>query len=181
MLQMAEIVSKSTLVPSVLIKTHLITEVVVADRFRCTLETIVSHHHHHHHHHQFSWLTFFFKVLYGCFSVGEFDLKDVGIVWLLQRRWIWSEGCWNCMFDSASVKLIWRMFLSLQLQNNKKSEHGYISWDMLCRSDRGVPDKYRPHVAASYSIPLPWRHNDHDGVSNHQPHGCLLNRLFRRR
>ena len=26
-----------------------------------------------------------------------------------------------------------------------------------------------------------WRHNDHDGVSNHQPHGCLLNRVFRRR
>ena len=29
--------------------------------------------------------------------------------------------------------------------------------------------------------PLQWRHNDHDIVSNHQPHGCLLNRLFRRR
>ena len=28
---------------------------------------------------------------------------------------------------------------------------------------------------------LHWRHNDHGGVSNHQPHGCLLNRLFRRR
>ena len=28
---------------------------------------------------------------------------------------------------------------------------------------------------------LHWRHNDHDGVSNHQPHGCLLNLLFRRR
>ena len=28
---------------------------------------------------------------------------------------------------------------------------------------------------------LHWRHNDHDSVSNHQPHGCLLNRLFRRR
>ena len=27
--------------------------------------------------------------------------------------------------------------------------------------------------------PLQWRHNDHCGVSNHQPHGCLLNRLFR--
>ena len=25
---------------------------------------------------------------------------------------------------------------------------------------------------------LQWRHNDHDGVSNHQPHDCLLNRLF---
>ena len=30
-------------------------------------------------------------------------------------------------------------------------------------------------------LSLRWRHNDHDGVSNHQPHGCLLNRLFRRR
>ena len=29
--------------------------------------------------------------------------------------------------------------------------------------------------------PLRWRHNDHAGVSNHQPHGCLLNRLFGRR
>ena len=26
---------------------------------------------------------------------------------------------------------------------------------------------------------LQWHHNDHDGVSNHQPRGCLLNRLFR--
>ena len=24
------------------------------------------------------------------------------------------------------------------------------------------------------SLSLHWRHNDHDGVSNHQPHGCLL-------
>ena len=30
-------------------------------------------------------------------------------------------------------------------------------------------------------ITLHWRHNHHDGVSNHQPHGCLLNRLFWRR
>ena len=27
---------------------------------------------------------------------------------------------------------------------------------------------------------LRWFHNGHDSVSNHQPHGCLLNRLFRR-
>ena len=30
-------------------------------------------------------------------------------------------------------------------------------------------------------ITLHWRHNDHDGVSNHQPHGCLLTRLLRGR
>ena len=28
---------------------------------------------------------------------------------------------------------------------------------------------------------LRWRHNDHDGVSNPQPRGCLLNRLFTRK
>ena len=32
-----------------------------------------------------------------------------------------------------------------------------------------------------YAKTLRWRHNHHDSVSNHQPHGCLLNRLFRRR
>ena len=32
-----------------------------------------------------------------------------------------------------------------------------------------------------YCGTLHWRHNDHDSVSNHQPHGCLLNRLFRPR
>ena len=33
----------------------------------------------------------------------------------------------------------------------------------------------------SYSDSWHWRHNDHSGVSNHQPHGCLLSCLFRRR
>ena len=31
------------------------------------------------------------------------------------------------------------------------------------------------------STTLHWRHNDHDGASNHQPLGCLFNRLYRRR
>ena len=30
-------------------------------------------------------------------------------------------------------------------------------------------------------ISLRWRHNGRDGVSNHQPHDCLVNRLFRHR
>ena len=28
-------------------------------------------------------------------------------------------------------------------------------------------------------FPLQWRHNERGNVSNHQPHACLLNRLFR--
>ena len=33
----------------------------------------------------------------------------------------------------------------------------------------------------SCCISLQWRHNGREGVSNHQPHFCSLDRLFRRR
>ena len=36
-------------------------------------------------------------------------------------------------------------------------------------------------IGARYPCPSQWRHNERDGVSNHQPHDCLLNCLFRRR
>ena len=36
-------------------------------------------------------------------------------------------------------------------------------------------------LGINMSASLRWRHNDRDSVSNHQPHNCLLNRLFRRR
>ena len=32
-----------------------------------------------------------------------------------------------------------------------------------------------------FVFPLQWRHNQRDDVSNHQPHNCLLKRLFSRR
>ena len=41
-------------------------------------------------------------------------------------------------------------------------------------------DRWFPSQRASNHY-LQWLHNDHDGVSNHQPRGCLLNRLLRRR
>ena len=39
----------------------------------------------------------------------------------------------------------------------------------------------KKNYEADQSPSLQWRHNGRDGVSNHQPHDCLLNRLFRRR
>ena len=39
--------------------------------------------------------------------------------------------------------------------------------------------KYLGHILSI--LMLRWRHNGLDGVSNHQPHDCSLNRLFRRR
>ena len=36
-------------------------------------------------------------------------------------------------------------------------------------------------ISPTNCIPLRWRHNERDSVSNHQPHHCLLNRSFGRR
>ena len=48
-------------------------------------------------------------------------------------------------------------------------KNGAGSWDgMVGELLRGV------------SGPLQWCHQERDGVSNHQPHDCLLNPLFRR-
>ena len=47
---------------------------------------------------------------------------------------------------------------------------------MLFNIDDGVVSFQSEHSNA-----LQWRHNGRDGVSNHQPHDCLLKQLFRRR
>ena len=44
-----------------------------------------------------------------------------------------------------------------------------------------VPEPQYFRRTRSITLSLRWRHNGHDGVSNHQPHDYLLNRLFRRR
>ena len=63
------------------------------------------------------------------------------------------------------------------------------SWFVLCHHAFGQ----RQHLAFPCKIPggpttwelfqhsIRWRHNGRDSVSNHQPHDCLLKRLFRRR
>ena len=45
--------------------------------------------------------------------------------------------------------------------------------DAWCVSDSGLFMRYWTYLYTSQ-----WRHNGHDGVSNHQPHHCLLNSLF---
>ena len=42
------------------------------------------------------------------------------------------------------------------------------------------PIFHRIWITMTKSFALQWRHSGRDGVSNHQPHNCLLNRLFRR-
>ena len=43
------------------------------------------------------------------------------------------------------------------------------------------PPTIASHATRPPPYALQWRHYERDGVSNHQPHDCLLNHLFRRR
>ena len=63
--------------------------------------------------------------------------------------------------------------------------HRHDSYAAFHRKNKNEGIQIKPHklffLIYKQNITVHWRHNDHDGVSNHQPHGCLLNRLFRRR
>ena len=63
-------------------------------------------------------------------------------------------------------KLIWKFYLGFRCSGGSRD----LTMPFL-KQDQTI----------SVSFSLHWRHNDHDGVSNHQPHGCLLKHLFRRR
>ena len=64
--------------------------------------------------------------------------------------------------------------------------HNFLSFGHGQGKEKKLKRRYStPHgedlpVSWNYK-PLLWRHNGRDCVSNHQPHDCLLNRLFRRR
>ena len=45
----------------------------------------------------------------------------------------------------------------------------------------GTPEAWATRYVILVDNILQWRHNEHDGVSNLQPHDCLINRLLRRR
>ena len=72
-------------------------------------------------------------------------------------NWSLKDICWNSIYFIKQL-------LYFIVYNDRYCIHGRQRYISLCFHDT-----------------LRWRHNDHDGVSNHQPHGCLLNRLVKRR
>ena len=65
--------------------------------------------------------------------------------------------------------------------DGKQQRHLY-----LCIGNWGVKIANKAHGIywikyLKAQISLRWRHNEHDGISNHRPRDCLLKRIFRRR
>ena len=58
---------------------------------------------------------------------------------------------------------------------------GWHSLNMFMEEQPQIHWQFTGKVGKIPCISLQWRHNERDGISNHQPQDCLLNRLFRRR
>ena len=72
----------------------------------------------------------------------------------------WKKGERISKFTPYFI-MVWLLVHARMLVNPSPHERGPRCWN--------------------HNIPLQWRHNGHDGVSNHQPHDCLLDGLLRRR
>ena len=93
----------------------------------------------------------------------------------------WKESIQNCRcyrVDTAGGtdgrtdgRTEWNQYTPQQLRCSRGIINIFLS---------GVQNIPCHHVWNSVK-PLHWRHNGRDDVPNHQPHDCLLNRLFRRR
>ena len=96
---------------------------------------------------------------------------------------------------SSFLNLRLSALLQLHLHSRLNAWHQWIEQSQLQEETRnsqglgfgapyisGLVVMFDGWVLIKFSdIPLHWLHTDHDGVSNHQPPGCLLNCLFRRR
>ena len=81
--------------------------------------------------------------------------------------------------SSASLAFVGRIH-RLPLNSPKKGQkRGKCLHLMTSSCEYRTPTTTNVHVLLGFS--LRWRHNARDGVSNHQPHDCLLNVSFRHR
>ena len=76
----------------------------------------------------------------------------------------YTTELYNNAGSKCGIGLLWKK--TYQAKSSKKS------------IENGPDNECLPYERQNT---IHWRHNDHDGVSNHQPRRCLLNHLFRRR
>ena len=85
----------------------------------------------------------------------------------LQGFCIFYDELWKYIDDAVDEAF---RVIPASRQTGPWSHHSHLGYS-------GLPSQHWPETFAA----LHWRHNGCDGVSNHQPHECLLKRLFRRR
>ena len=83
---------------------------------------------------------------------------------------------WSCNLEITTYKLILRIGI-FSISCRMALMWFTADQDFCCHmASLGVND-----LKVKGPVTLQWRHNGSDGVSNHQPHDCLFNRLFSHR
>ena len=99
------------------------------------------------------WDICFIELDRHCFSLYTVPKPVLEPMTAMANYLLWNKPYWN--IDYNTLMFLKNSILKYRLQNCV----------ILFRSQ--------------YVIPLQWRHNEPEGVSNHQPHDYLLNRWFR--
>ena len=102
----------------------------------------------------------------------ERDLKwNTSVIVTWQHRYVHVEGWtwWSPFADDISKWILLNWYQQHHKNIKRHTVHIIVSWPK--------PKQWQK----SHTSALRWRHNELDGVSDHQPHDCLLNRLFGRR
>ena len=96
----------------------------------------------------------------------------------LKFNHVCERGPWRFVspgFNSTTNSLIFLWKYDIMISYNCYIyHHSLFCFVLLCH--QGFLD-----IEMGGNMALRWRHNGHDSVSKHQPHDCLLNRLFRHR
>ena len=78
-----------------------------------------------------------------------------------------KETIWLCFRCNKNARKFYTIMANIEFWDHQKTISCFC-WQHIC-------------FLCFMLNALQWRHNGRDGVSNQQPHDCLLNRLFRRR
>ena len=85
-----------------------------------------------------------------------------------------SDKCHKTLMMSTLVQVVaWC--------HQAKSHYLSQSWPISLSPNGVTRPQWVNWTLANKFTSLQWRHNDYDSVSNHQLHGCLLDRLFKPR
>ena len=97
--------------------------------------------------------------------------------WRCVRAWTaMLNACIKLLID-CTASISWVYF---HITDLKRPTHCLSEYVLTTTINQSMVSIYSKGNYLSHWLALQWRHNDHDCVSNHQPRGCLLNRLFRR-
>ena len=108
-------------------------------------------------------------------------------------RHTWSFFMIRCV----NMKWIWLVLWNIHSRYNSihRQTDGRTYWRMDRQCETSTPPfifievrgiitddtKDSIYMVYCFRVTLQWRHTGREGISNHQPDNCLLNRLFRRR